>query len=122
MQRLYMTWFRCLADGCEHAVTDEEFARRNDTPAGRVSALCGHRVRFAPLIASDRPHCLRCRAVLQAHHRTVSQLAGGHRHRRPGVLRRLAAWLSMAPVVPSPADGAGFSGQNNRTPSAAVTS
>lgn len=79
--RLYSTWFTSTADGYEHAVTDDEFARSRRA-GGEPASLCGHRVLLVPLTVPPGPHCRGCTRVLQAH-------VAPTLHRKPSMIRRL---------------------------------
>ncbi len=64
--RVYTTWFRCVRDGRDHAVTDEEFAASTAPFPGHYRAICDHLVQIAPAVAPPGQACARCVDVLRA--------------------------------------------------------
>jgi hypothetical protein len=58
---LFITWCTSVADGADHAVTDEEFAARRGAPV----ALCGVAVEWGPMELPPSPLCPACRTALR---------------------------------------------------------
>jgi hypothetical protein len=103
-ESLYVAWHRCVADGQDHAVTDEEFARgRQEHTQGRYAAVCGHVALVGSMLLPPGRVCARCHAYLVARpaQRPVAPQFGAHRHRKPGVWGRLCGHL-QTPAVPLP--------------------
>jgi hypothetical protein len=67
----------CVADGRCHAVPDAEIAIGVTHRSGRYSAVCGHVVIPAPMVAPDGEFCPAC-----------ADRDAGHRSRRGGLRRR----------------------------------
>ncbi|MFI6025098.1 hypothetical protein [Amycolatopsis magusensis] len=65
-QRVYVTWYRCIADHFEHAVTDEEFARGLHRGAGWHRALCGHQLYTGSCLLPPARPCPRCLFLVAA--------------------------------------------------------
>jgi hypothetical protein len=100
-ERLHTGWFAGMRDGRDHAVTDEEFARRGEHPAGHVWVICGHVVDLAPMVAPSRPPCGRCLAVFRARQgQATPRDAAPTRHRKPGLLRRLLTRTAQSATAP----------------------
>lgn len=93
---LFLSWYRCMSDEHDHAVTDEQFLAGMQAQRGRYRAVCGHIVEVASVMSVPGVPCRRCHAFLAA-------LAGvrdvrrsePHRHRKRGVWTRL---LRCAPA------------------------
>ncbi len=86
--RSHVVRLTCAVDGRSHRVTDHAFdVGRRD---GYCRALCGHTVVAAALVSPDGAPCRSCsqRADWLEAGRAAGRIA---RHRRPGMLRRLAA-------------------------------
>jgi hypothetical protein len=101
--RLYVMWYRCVADGHDHAVTDEEFARGVHRHEGRYEAVCGHRVLIGSVLAPPAPPCARCHAYLVARAtlRQADERLGRPHHRKPSLWSRL-----LGPTKPPAASSA----------------
>lgn len=84
---LYVTWHRCVVDGFDHAVTDEEFAKRGARPAGCRRAVCGHMLMMGSALAPPGPPCESCDTYLSTLARL--RLTQEHQAERPSALRRL---------------------------------
>jgi hypothetical protein len=103
-ERLYVAWHRCVLDGRDHAVTDEEFARgRKEHTQGRYESVCGHVVLIGSMLLPPGPVCARCHAYLVARAtlRSAEQRLGPTRHRKPSRWGRLFG-RTQIPVVPLP--------------------
>ncbi|WP_153033863.1 hypothetical protein [Amycolatopsis sp. YIM 10] len=100
---LYVSWHRCVVDGYDHAVTDEQFAAGRSERLGRYESVCGHVVDVAPMLWSPGEPCTRCLLYLEARDglRTVARRMPPRRHRKPGLWRRLFS-RSEAPAIPVP--------------------
>ena len=61
-RRLFITWCTSIADGFDHAVTDEEFVENRSEP----TALCGASVQWGPMELPPGRPCTACLAVLRA--------------------------------------------------------
>lgn len=81
-------WFTCLRDSQDHAVTDDEFMRCNEPPAGYVQAICGHEVMLAPAATPPCPTCPKCVALL-ASRRRIDPAPEWARSAWQRILRRL---------------------------------
>lgn len=90
-QRLFVAWYRCVRDGYEHAVTDEEFAVRFRQHEGCCRAVCGHDVTMDSVLAAPGATCPRCQTRLCIRRSVFLTQA---RHRRSGSRR----WLKRHPV------------------------
>lgn len=115
--RLLVTWHRCVIDGFDHAVTDEEFTWGASRLQGRYGGVCGHLVAVDSMLLPPAPPCPRCRAVLRAN---AAERAKSRRSaRRLGRIRRLfrrmhAPAVSRTLPTPTPA-------RDGRTPTPAKT-
>ena len=69
--RLYFTWYRCVSDGRDHAVTDDAFARGVEAQQGRYQALCGHEVLIDSCLNPPGRACRCCSALIRLHLTTV---------------------------------------------------
>lgn len=100
--RLCVTWFLCMIDGRDHAVTDEDFATGRGR-GGRCESLCGHLVMTGSAMLSPGPRCVRCHDYLRARAslRTVEERIAPARHRKLGWFHRLLH-RSQSPVVSLP--------------------
>lgn len=58
--RLFITWFTSIADGLDHAVTDEAFAENRGAP----TTFCGAVIEWGPMELPSGPLCEACRGVL----------------------------------------------------------
>ncbi|WP_143517128.1 hypothetical protein [Pseudonocardia sp. MH-G8] len=67
----------CVADGRSHAVPDGELAMAATQRGGYYSAVCGHLVTPAPMVAPDGELCRACAERDAAHRRRRS--ARGYR-------------------------------------------
>lgn len=95
-RRLYVTWYRCVADNLDHAVTDEAFAHGVALQEGRYRALCGHELLIdSCLVPPGRP-CVDCNALLCLHHRPAEH----ERHGKPSRWRRLIGRLHTPAALP----------------------
>jgi len=63
----------CISDGRAHAVRDTELATGNSHNSGYYSAVCGHVVTAAPMVAPDGEVC-----------RVCAERDAGHNRRRQG--------------------------------------
>jgi hypothetical protein len=61
---MQLNWMTCASDGCEHAVTDDDFTRGHRLGEGRYRAVCGAEVTPQALIAPPGQRCGSCRATL----------------------------------------------------------
>lgn len=96
--RLYVTWYRCVADDLDHAVTDEAFAHGVALHEGRYHALCGHEVFIdSCLVPPGRP-CVACFALIRLRNRPADPTPA--RHREPSRWRRLFGSLRTPAVLP----------------------
>ncbi|GAB3150176.1 hypothetical protein GCM10027258_47860 [Amycolatopsis stemonae] len=96
--RLYVTWYRCVADDLDHAVTDEAFAHGVALHEGRYQALCGHEVFIdSCLVPPGRP-CVACLALIRVRNRPANPTPA--RRREPSRLRRLFGRLRTPAVLP----------------------
>ncbi|MGH3438240.1 MAG: hypothetical protein ACRDRN_17460 [Sciscionella sp.] len=104
---LYWTWYRCVTDGCDHAVTDEEFARGVREETGTYVSVCGHRVLIGSMLARPGPPCVRCHKYLLAQRtlRGAGERLGEPRHGKPGLLRRVFRRLKPPGVSGPDGDG-----------------
>ena len=59
----------CIADGRAHAVRDTELAMGNSHHSGYYSAVCGHVVTAAPMVAPDGELCPVCAERDASHNR-----------------------------------------------------
>lgn len=131
--RIFVTWHRCVTDGKEHAITDEEFASDLRRAEGRCEAVCGYVVTLESMMAGPGRNCRRCQTYLEAretlrsmNERMAQQGLPVRRHRRPGRLVRLLR-RSQSPAVPSSRRGlphsdvasAPFPGRDGRFPAPA---
>lgn len=116
--RLYVTWQRCMCDGRDHAVTDEEFAGGALRHDGRYESVCGHVVTLGSAMLPRGPVCSHCHAFLvaRASSRSAEERMGPVRHRKPGWLHRLFHH-SETPVVslPRPPQDAASPERDGRT-------
>jgi hypothetical protein len=62
----------CVADGRSHAVPDAELAIGATQRSGHYSAVCGHVVTPAPMVAPDGELCRACAERDAAHRRRRS--------------------------------------------------
>lgn len=99
--RLYVTWYRCMTDDRDHAVTDEDFAQGIQQQEGRYNAVCGHRLLISSVLAPPAPPCTRCLAYLKAPQRPTDNRPGKHRYSKPCLWRRLFG-SKPAMGIPSP--------------------
>ncbi|TQJ00916.1 hypothetical protein FB471_0567 [Amycolatopsis cihanbeyliensis] len=63
--RIYTTWFRCVRDGRDHAVTDEEFAAPTAPFPGQYRAICDHLVQIAAAVTPPGQACPHCMDTLR---------------------------------------------------------
>ncbi|TCP52061.1 hypothetical protein EV191_106225 [Tamaricihabitans halophyticus] len=63
---LFVTWCFCAADGLDHAVTDDEFARLSTQVGGGPRAICGHQVQITSALVPPGPICRACVAGIEA--------------------------------------------------------
>lgn len=103
--KLLGAWHRCVVDGRDHVVRDEEFGHGDRARTGRYRAVCGHVVVPGSMLLPPAPACHRCMSCVRAHDRlgqANQPTPSEHpRHRRPGFLRRLFA-RGESPAVLSP--------------------
>ncbi|MDI5977977.1 hypothetical protein [Amycolatopsis magusensis] len=96
-QRLYVTWYRCIADHLEHAVTDEEFARGLHRGAGWHRALCGHRLYTGSCLLPPARPCPRCLFLVTAPRRPAVPHRPTRRPRTRSTRRCLLRALKLRP-------------------------
>ncbi|MDQ3886463.1 MAG: hypothetical protein M3308_05515 [Actinomycetota bacterium] len=90
----------CAVDGRDHLVSDSAMAAGLAAGHGRYTAVCGHVVVAAPMVAPEGPTCLDCETALHriTTNRTTPGSTGRSRHRRRrGVLAWLLHQLSRSP-------------------------
>ncbi|MGH3564509.1 MAG: hypothetical protein ACRDRH_00460 [Pseudonocardia sp.] len=81
-------------DGRYHRIADDAASAGYAAGDGAFEALCGHRVRPTAMVSPDGPDCPACVAFQPARDRPRERRPDlPHRHRRPGLLRRLFQWL-----------------------------
>jgi hypothetical protein len=103
-ERVYVTWYRCIADQHAHAVTDEDFARGVRSRTGRYRARCGHEVVVDSCLAPPGrgcPACLRRVSPTPLRSRPAGSAHRPRHHRKPPALRRLLRRLHT-PAGPPP--------------------
>jgi hypothetical protein len=99
-RRLYVTWYRCVTDDLDHAVTDEAFAHGVALHEGRYRALCGHEVFIdSCLVPPGRP-CVACFALVRLRNRPAPPVADRARRREPSRWRRLFGRLQTPAALP----------------------
>ncbi len=103
VRQVYVQWYRCVIDGLDHAVRDENFARGLHDGHGRYDAICGHQVLIGSTLLPPGTRCPRCSVYLRAiaSRPLVEARMRPHRHRKPSRLRRLFQ-PHKPPAVPSP--------------------
>ncbi len=80
----YVAWYRCVVDGLDHAVTDENFARGVHEKQGRYASVCGHVVLIGPALLAPGGRCPYCCAHL-ADLRSIARPTSHRRRRRAAV-------------------------------------
>ena len=90
---LYLSWHRCIVDGRDHAVTDEQFLVGMQAGQGRYEAVCGHVLDVESLLFPPGSPCARCHTCLaeRASLRDVAERMVRSRHRKRSIWRRLFA-------------------------------
>ncbi|MGH3885966.1 MAG: hypothetical protein ACRDSZ_05225 [Pseudonocardiaceae bacterium] len=83
-------------DGRDHLINDRAMADGHAASRGQFTALCGHLVVAAALVAPPGPPCRDCAAVLGRNEAS--------RH-RVGVVARMLRWRRQSRSVQSPATG-----------------
>ncbi|MEV6441145.1 hypothetical protein [Amycolatopsis sp. NPDC051716] len=96
---LYLSWHRCVADGRDHAVIDEQFLAGMQARQGRYETVCGHVLNAESLLFAPGTPCARCHTYLAAlaSLRDVAARMAGPRHRKGSSWRRLFA-RSCTPI------------------------
>jgi hypothetical protein len=106
--RLWTVRVRCVVDGWDHVVTDDNMAAGIAAGQGKYTAMCGVVIIPDALPAPPGLPCPRCKTV--AHPPLAPKLAGQvlarRGHRRPGVLRQ---WICRRRADRS-RGGRGFAG------------
>ena len=99
----YVTWSRCLVDGRNHAVTDEEFASGVRHQTGCFQALCGHQLMIDSSLMPPGPPCVRCRAYLAAVAavRETIERANAPKRRRKALWSRFIRHAQSSVITPS---------------------
>jgi hypothetical protein len=100
LPRLYVTWYRCVTDELDHAVTDQAFAHGVTLHEGRYGALCGHEVFIDSCLVPPGRSCVACFALVRLLQRPANPVAESARHREPSRWRRLFARLQTPAVLP----------------------
>lgn len=102
--RLRVTWHRCVIDGHDHAVTDEEFTFGVNRVHGRYEAVCGHLVTIDSMLLPPSAACPFCVAVVRTNARASTDHTTRVR-RKAGPLRRLfrrTKTPAVSRTVPTP--------------------
>jgi hypothetical protein len=89
--RLWTVRVRCVVDGWDHAVTDDNMAAGIAAGQGRYRAMCGVVITPDALTVPPGHLCPRCRTVAYPPPapKPTGQVLARRGHRRPGVLRQL---------------------------------
>lgn len=115
-RKLYVTWHRSMADGCQHAVTDEEFTYRYQRREGEYRAVCGHVVLGGLMSLPPGPVCGACdRYVRACETLRTSHERGGSQQRRGFLGRLVARFKSPAFPRTCPPQDTSFPVRDGRT-------
>lgn len=87
--RVFVTWQTSLYDGCDHAITDEEFAFGPRRRQGEFEAVCGAVFCLAGSHSPPGRRCACCVAFLRAHTSPPPPQDGIPRRPGPGWMGRL---------------------------------
>lgn len=94
---LFTTWFTSLADGLDHAVTDEAFAEHRAEP----TALCEAVIAWAPMELAPGPRCEGCLVILRAAVAATTDAGSAvDGVGRPGLHSVAARMLAVLPIHP----------------------
>lgn len=99
--RLYVTWWRCMADERNHAVTDEAFAHGVSHQQGRYYALCGHELLIDSCLAPPGRPCTDCKALVRIGKGLATRATERRRHPKLSRWRRIFG-RAQTPAVPLP--------------------